>query len=847
MTNKNKVDYLLLFTFIWLGFLCAFFNTDILLSHSDGLYNDIAGIVREYDSTNSILITGEEDKYYSSLKEAIASVTGSENVVLKLQKDIRINEIINIPAGKNITIDGDNKYSILYGLVGSNYYTGRFFDIKAGATLNLNNLIFNGENEWTFNQELYDESLNNHTAINDIYTVIGSEENAPIMRTTLFNNSGLLNVNNSEFKNYYSNNGSYFFNGNKNSTINISGCKIFNNASSGTIVSYISGANSYLNVNDNTLIDNNFVAGNGGIFKTYTGGVTTFNSGVVSNTRAINCNGVVSMTYGAGSTFCMNGGTITKNIGISGVSNGRNAPIYIHSGSLFIMNGGVIEENRGGSCGGVDAPGHDTSNLQLNGGVIKNNKTVTGYEYRSDLNVQNDYDLVIGKDMVIEGNITVSGDVTNEGVITGDISLKLESKGEDLNTLNGDGVLNGNLIVFHAENAVPVTPNSNINGSHVNCDVSYQVVVTFNYNGGIDEKNLGYRLVPVDSSNVVTDVPVTTKVGYTFNGWYVDKELTIKWDETSAKNYDKLYAGWTINKHTVTWLVDGVRNDVIYTYGDVIEEYPTPSKANYHFGGWANYNSGMTLPDYNLVFEAKWSPVLYNVVFDSNGGSLVNSVPVYYGNKVARPVDPVYQCKTLAGWYYDKTFTKEFDFNSNISGNTVLYAKWDENHVWSNWVWYNNEKHVRECATDHTHLSFEEHTIDETGYCSVCRNYDYSVYQVEEDTDIENESMIFMVHGDKTKFLNIKINDEIIDSKYYTITSKQEIILDPVFVKKMSDGEQELKVVFSDGESSCQFRIEHPKVEKKFNYLFILLIILLIIICIIIYRKYKKHKKNKLK
>ena len=104
-----------------------------------------------------------------------------------------------------------------------------------------------------------------------------------------------------------------------------------------------------------------------------------------------------------------------------------------------------------------------------------------------------------------------------------------------------------------------------------------------------------------------------------------------------------------------------------------------------------------------------------------------------------------------------------------------------------------------------------------------------------------------MVHGDKTKFLNIKINDEIIDSKYYTITSKQEIILDPVFVKKMADGEQELKVVFSDGESSCQFRIEHPKVEKKFNYLFILLIILLIIICIIIYRKYKKHKKNKLK
>ena len=46
MTNKNKVNYLLFFTFIWLGFLCAFFNTDILLSHSDGLYNDIAGIVR---------------------------------------------------------------------------------------------------------------------------------------------------------------------------------------------------------------------------------------------------------------------------------------------------------------------------------------------------------------------------------------------------------------------------------------------------------------------------------------------------------------------------------------------------------------------------------------------------------------------------------------------------------------------------------------------------------------------------------------------------------------------------------------------------------------------------------
>lgn len=65
------------------------------------------------------------------------------------------------------------------------------------------------------------------------------------------------------------------------------------------------------------------------------------------------------------------------------------------------------------------------------------------------------------------------------------------------------------------------------------------------------------------------------------------------------------------------------------------------------------------------------------VKFESNGGTPIDPVKAYYGEKLDRPEDPVREGKYLVGWFRDIQLTEEWDFESDvITGNMTLYAKW---------------------------------------------------------------------------------------------------------------------------------------------------------------------------
>ena len=68
----------------------------------------------------------------------------------------------------------------------------------------------------------------------------------------------------------------------------------------------------------------------------------------------------------------------------------------------------------------------------------------------------------------------------------------------------------------------------------------------------------------------------------------------------------------------------------------------------------------------------------YTVTFESNGGSSVESQTVKYSEKVAKPEDPTREGYTFDGWYSDSSLTKLWDFDTVITGNITLYAKWTE-------------------------------------------------------------------------------------------------------------------------------------------------------------------------
>ncbi len=67
----------------------------------------------------------------------------------------------------------------------------------------------------------------------------------------------------------------------------------------------------------------------------------------------------------------------------------------------------------------------------------------------------------------------------------------------------------------------------------------------------------------------------------------------------------------------------------------------------------------------------------YTVSFVTDGGTDVASQTVTSGNKATRPANPSKTGCTFAGWYTNNTFTTAFDFDTAITANIVLYAKWD--------------------------------------------------------------------------------------------------------------------------------------------------------------------------
>jgi uncharacterized repeat protein (TIGR02543 family) len=66
----------------------------------------------------------------------------------------------------------------------------------------------------------------------------------------------------------------------------------------------------------------------------------------------------------------------------------------------------------------------------------------------------------------------------------------------------------------------------------------------------------------------------------------------------------------------------------------------------------------------------------YTITFDCKGGSEVASQTVKEGEKATKPEDPSYEGYTFGGWYRDEKLTKEFDFDTEITTDYTLYAKW---------------------------------------------------------------------------------------------------------------------------------------------------------------------------
>ncbi|WP_206105479.1 InlB B-repeat-containing protein [Paenibacillus thalictri] len=210
---------------------------------------------------------------------------------------------------------------------------------------------------------------------------------------------------------------------------------------------------------------------------------------------------------------------------------------------------------------------------------------------------------------------------------------------------------------------------------------SYTVSFTSNGGSEVTSQTVTY--------NTYASEPIApTRSGYTFGGWYSESGLATAYDFNSAVTGDTtLYAKWTINSYTVSFTSNGgsVVTSQTVTYNTYASEPIVPKKTGYTFGGWYSDSGLATAFDFNSAIAsdttlyAKWTTNSYTVSFTSNGGSVVASQTVTYNTYASEPVAPTKTGYTFGGWYSDSGFANAYDFNSAITGDTTLYAKWTTN------------------------------------------------------------------------------------------------------------------------------------------------------------------------
>ena len=203
--------------------------------------------------------------------------------------------------------------------------------------------------------------------------------------------------------------------------------------------------------------------------------------------------------------------------------------------------------------------------------------------------------------------------------------------------------------------------------------------VVYDSNGGIEVDNL------TATYDVTYDLPVVTRVGYTFDGWYLSEDFEVKIESilnlTDIK--DKvvtLYAKWTPITYTIRYLSEGLENKVVEVKYDEIhlalEVYET--KAFHKFAGWAVGENVYQVGDeiVSLASEqgaiveliAKYDPEEYTVTFVANGET-VKEVKYLYGDKALSEVPKVPEKA-----YYTGTWEAYELSTSDITVNAVYKA-----------------------------------------------------------------------------------------------------------------------------------------------------------------------------
>lgn len=248
-------------------------------------------------------------------------------------------------------------------------------------------------------------------------------------------------------------------------------------------------------------------------------------------------------------------------------------------------------------------------------------------------------------------------------------------------------------IIYNAETGGTVAPDLEAISLHIKPD----------YSGVYYDEPKGPAVHPAD--------------GYELEGWYKDGEKISDVNLTPAVILANMNSGEVFGikfyfDTTFTAKFKPATYKVIYIIeGDSPAGYVAPTDSNdylrgaevtvaadasttettkdgvpgtWTFNGWTA-PEGVTveggkfaMPAQDVEITGSWTFAAnrYTVTFDSKGGSSVDPQSVTHGEKATQPAAPTRDHYAFEGWYTDEELTKQYEFDTPVTADITLYAKW---------------------------------------------------------------------------------------------------------------------------------------------------------------------------
>lgn len=196
--------------------------------------------------------------------------------------------------------------------------------------------------------------------------------------------------------------------------------------------------------------------------------------------------------------------------------------------------------------------------------------------------------------------------------------------------------------------------------------------VSFETNGGTEIE--AYR------TDIIAKVPDCKKEDAEFLGWYTSSDfssdkITFPYE---LKEDTTLYAKW-VQKYQVLFETNG-GSEIAGYKTSVVKNTPITLKNENIFMGWyttpdfsgeaASFPYTLTEP---TVFYAKWDQI-FTVQFETNGGSTLADIR---GSSILEAPISIKTGYILKGWYSEEGLLNPVTFPLILSGNCILYAKWE--------------------------------------------------------------------------------------------------------------------------------------------------------------------------